>query len=87
MNERVIGWNIQTEIRTMLNSPKTIRPLTSYKKESNSMEQISKDQCHSEFFNDNLTTHMLMREVSTILNCPMIVRPLTSYERATEWNR
>ena len=59
MNQRATGWNRQEEISTILNSPMTIRPLTSYESESNRVEQTGRDQHHSEFPNDNQTTYLL----------------------------
>ena len=63
MNESATQWKRQAEIRIILNSQMTIRPLTIYEWESNTMEEISKDQYHSEFPNDNQATYLLwMRE-------------------------
>ena len=60
---RATGWNRETEISTILNSPMTIRPLTCYKWESNRVEQTGRDQHYSKFSNDNQTTYRLkMRE-------------------------
>ena len=63
MNKRAIQWKRQTGISIILNSPMTIRPLTNYEWESNTVEETAMDQHHFEFPNDNQTTYKLwMRE-------------------------
>ena len=67
--ERAIGWNRQVEISTIVNSPMTIRSLTSYEWESNTVEQAGRDQHHSEFLNVTQTTYRLwMREQQGVTN-------------------
>ena len=63
MNKRATQWKRQAGISIILNSPMTIRPLTCYEWESNTVEETGRDQHHSEFPNDNQTTYKLwMRE-------------------------
>ena len=59
INERAIGWKKQMVISTILNSPMTIRPLTSYHWESNKVKQTWQDHHYFEFPNDNQNTYFL----------------------------
>ena len=59
MNERATQWKRQAGISIILNFPMTLRPLSNYEWESNTVEETGRDQYHSEFPNDNQTTYFL----------------------------
>ena len=52
-----IVWNRQVEINTILDF--LLSPLTSCEWENNRLEQIGRDQHHSQFPNDNQTAYFL----------------------------
>ena len=98
MNERATQWKWQAGINIILNSPMTIRPLTHYEWESNTVEETGMDQHHSEFPNDNQTTYPLWmreqhsgrdRQGSTSFWIPQWQSDHlpTMDERATQWKR